>query len=59
VVNELAQAAGLQVTTGRAQRFNSRHYTCLSQRLDCTVTGERRHFASAMILLGYQDGTDH
>lgn len=59
VVNELAQAAGLRVATGRAQRFNSRHYTYLSQRFDRTATGERRHFASAMTLLGYQDGTDY
>jgi serine/threonine-protein kinase HipA len=59
VVNELAQAAGLQVATGRAQRFNSRHHTYLSQRFDRTAAGERRHFASAMTLLGYQDGTDH
>lgn len=59
VVNELAQAAGLQVATGRAQRFNSRHHTYLSQRFDRTATGERLHFASAMTLLGYQDGTDH
>ncbi|MCI1189824.1 HipA domain-containing protein [Hymenobacter sp. DH14] len=59
VVNELARAAGLQVATGRAQRFNSRHHTYLSQRFDRTATGERLHFASAMTLLGYQDGTDH
>ena len=59
VVNELAHAAGLQVATGRAQRFNSRHHTFLSQRFDRTVASERLHFASAMTLLGYKDGTDH
>jgi serine/threonine-protein kinase HipA len=59
VVNELAQAAGLRVATGRAQRFSSRHHTYLSQRFDRTAAGERRHFASAMTLLGYQDGIDH
>jgi serine/threonine-protein kinase HipA len=59
VVHELAQAAGLRVTTGRAQRFNSRHHTYLSQRFDRTAAGERRHFASAMTLLGYQDSSDH
>nr|GFC70447.1 hypothetical protein [Tanacetum cinerariifolium] len=59
VVNELAQAAGLRVAAGRAQRFSSRHHTFLSQRFDRTAAGERRHFASAMTLLGYQDGTDH
>jgi serine/threonine-protein kinase HipA len=59
VVNELAQDAGLRVATGRAQRFNSRHHTYLSQRIDRTATGERRYFASAMTLLGYQAGTYH
>lgn len=59
VVNELAQAAGLQVATGRAQRFGSRHHTFLSKRFDRTAAGERFHFASAMTLLGYQDGTDY
>jgi serine/threonine-protein kinase HipA len=41
LVNELAQAAGLWVATGRAQRFNSRHHTYLSQRFDRTAAGER------------------
>ncbi|WP_400194280.1 type II toxin-antitoxin system HipA family toxin [Hymenobacter sp. B81] len=59
VVNELARAAGLRVATGRAQRFSSRHHTYLSQRFDRTTAGERLHFASAMTLLGYQDGTSH
>jgi serine/threonine-protein kinase HipA len=59
VVNQLAMAAGLQVAEGRAQRFNSRHHTYLSRRFDRTAAGERRHFASAMTLLGYQDGTSH
>ena len=57
VVNELAQAAGLRVATGRAQRFSSRHHTFPSQRFDRTAAGERLHFASAMTLLGYQDST--
>ncbi len=59
VVNDLARAAGVQVTACRVQRFNSRHGTYLSKRFDRTATGERLHFASAMTLLGYHDGTDH
>lgn len=59
VVNTLAQQAGLTVASGQAQQFGSRHHTYLSERFDRTVTSERVHFASAMTLLGYQDGTDH
>ena len=59
VVNALAQQAGLTVARGHAQRFGSRHHTYLSERFDRTATNERVHFASAMTLLGYQDGTDH
>ena len=59
VVNTLAQQAGLTVAIGQAQRFGSRHHTYLSERFDRTVTNERVHFASAMTLLGYQDGTDY
>ncbi len=59
VVNTLAQQAGLTVASGQAQRFGSRHHTYLSERFDRTSTNERVHFASAMTLLGYQDGTDH
>lgn len=58
VVNTLAQQAGLTVASGQAQRFGSRHHTYLSERFDRTATNERVHFASAMTLLGYQDGTD-
>ena len=59
VVNTLAQQAGLTVASGQAQRFGSRHHTYLSERFDRTANNERVHFASAMTLLGYQDGTDH
>ena len=59
VVNALGQQAGLTVARGHAPRFGSRHHTYLSERFDRTATNERVHFASAMTLLGYQDGTDH
>lgn len=59
VVNGLAGRAGLQVAEGRAQRFNSRHHTYLSRRFDRTADGQRLHFASAMTLLGYTDGSNH
>ena len=47
------------MASGQAQRFGSRHHTYLSERFDRTATNERVHFASAMTLLGYQDGTNH
>lgn len=59
VVNTLAAQAGLQVAEGRAQRFGSRHHTYLSRRFDRSLDEQRIHFASAMTLLGYQDGTNH
>lgn len=59
VAYTLAQQAGLRVATGQAQRFGSRHHTFLSQRFDRTAGGERLHYASALTLLGYNDGTDH
>ena len=59
VVNELAQQAGVTVAVGQAHLFGSRHHTYLSHRFDRTATNERVHFASAMTLLGYQDGADH
>jgi serine/threonine-protein kinase HipA len=59
VINQLAAAAGLHVAEGRAQRFYSRHHTYLSRRFDRTAAGQRQHFASALTLLGYPDGTSH
>jgi serine/threonine-protein kinase HipA len=59
VVNELAIKAGLSVAEGMAQKFSGRHHTYLSKRFDRTNSGERIHFASAMTLLGYTDGTDN
>jgi serine/threonine-protein kinase HipA len=59
VVNELAIKAGLSVAEGKAQKFSGHHHTYLSKRFDRTSSGERIHFASAMTLLGYTDGTDN
>jgi len=55
VVTQLAQQAGLSVASSRVERFSVAGRTFLSQRFD--RQGQRRvHFASAMCLLGYQDG---
>lgn len=58
VVYELALAAGINVAPAQLLLFSGRHHTFLSKRFD-RVDGTRRiHFASAMTLLGHQDGAD-
>ena len=55
VVTQLAHGAGLNTASFRVEKFSEFGRTFLSQRFD--REGERRvHFASAMCLLGYQDG---
>lgn len=55
VVMQLAQHAGLNTASVRVEKFSGAGHTFLSQRFD--RQGQRRvHFASAMCLLGYQDG---
>ena len=59
VAQKLAEKCGVTMAEGKAQKFNSKHYTFLNKRFDRTETGERIHFASAMTLLGYNDGADY
>jgi len=62
VAHELAKQAGLEVAEARIERFGGRQRTYLVRRFDRTpgTQGkERIHFASAMTLLGYNDGADH
>lgn len=56
VVNEMAIQAGIGVAEGMVKQYNSQHHTYLSKRFDRTATAERVHFASAMTLLGQNDG---
>jgi serine/threonine-protein kinase HipA len=56
VVHELAKACGIWVPEARLQHFSGKHHTFLSKRFDRTTNHQRIHFASAMTLLGYQDG---
>jgi serine/threonine-protein kinase HipA len=51
--------AGVTMPEAQAQKFNSKHHTFLNKRFDRTNIGERIHFASAMTLLGYNDGADY
>ena len=62
VAHELAKQAGLEVADARLEQFGGRHSTYLVRRFDRhpgTMDQARIHFASAMTLLGYNDGADH
>jgi serine/threonine-protein kinase HipA len=55
VACQLASKAGIKMSPADAKRFNSEHHTFLAQRFD-RQGNKRLHFASAMTLLGRQDG---
>lgn len=57
--NQMARMAGLQVAESQSRKFSGRHSTFLTKRFDRTNDGRRIHYASALTMLGYQDGTDH
>jgi serine/threonine-protein kinase HipA len=58
VAMQIARDAGIQVGECDARKFSNKYHTFLSKRFDRTDKGDRIHFASAMTLLGYNDGTD-
>ncbi len=58
VLHQLAKACGIQVPDARLLQFTGKHHTFLSKRFD-RVKEKRIHFASAMTLLGHQDGTNY
>ncbi len=59
VAMSIARDAGLDVADFEARQFSNKHHTFLSKRFDRTEEGGRIHFASAMTLLGYNDGADY
>lgn len=59
VTYELAVEAGINMAESKVQKFSSDYYTFLTKRFDRTQEGQRIHFASAMTMLGYQDGQDN
>jgi serine/threonine-protein kinase HipA len=59
VVHQLANACGIVVPDAKLQKFSGKHHTFLTKRFDRIENNRRLHFASAMTLLGYQDGADH
>ena len=52
----LAKEAGVDAAETRAITAGEKYHTLLSKRFDRTTDGHRRHFASAMTLLGLTDG---
>jgi serine/threonine-protein kinase HipA len=57
VVHELAVNCGIRVSQSQLGQYSGRHHTFLTNRFDRNG-GYRIHFASAMTLLGQQDGAD-
>lgn len=58
VTYKLAIQSGIVMAESKAEKFSSNQHTFLTKRFDRTIEGKRIHFASAMTLLGYTDGTD-
>ncbi len=58
VTHRLATKAGVDMSEAKAQVFSTKHHTFLTKRFDRTSFGKRKHFASAMTLLGYSDGEE-
>ena len=54
----LAKNAGINVAETKVIVTNDKHHTLLSRRFDRTNDGKRIHFASAMTLLGLNDGNN-
>lgn len=58
VAHDLAIKCSVKMAPAMVKKLNSRYHTFLNQRFDRTAKQERIHFASAMTLLGYNDGAD-
>ena len=56
ITNQLAVKAEINVQPAKLEKFSSKGRTYLSKRFDRRENGSRIHYASAMTLLGYQDG---
>jgi serine/threonine-protein kinase HipA len=54
----LAKAAGVIAAETSVIETGAKYHTLLSKRFDRTTEGHRKHFASAMTLLGLTDGCD-
>ena len=58
ITHQMALDCGIAMSEARAEKFSSYHHTFITKRFDRTSKQERIHFASAMTLLGHQDGQD-
>lgn len=58
IVNEVAASCNIHVPNSMAQKISNKYHTFLTQRFDRDEKGNRIHFASAMTLLNYTDGSD-
>lgn len=54
----LARKAGIEVADTKVLKAIGPYHTLISRRFDRTTDGRRIHFASAMTLLGLQDGNN-
>ncbi len=52
----LAKKAGINVAVTKILETDARYHILLSKRFDRTADGKRKHFASAMTMLGLNDG---
>ncbi len=57
IVHKLAVESGLNIAKAMIKKFSHKYHTFLTKRFDRTKE-KRIHFASAMTMLGYTDGTD-
>ncbi|MEX0685485.1 MAG: HipA domain-containing protein [Balneolales bacterium] len=55
---KLALKCGIDMSESTAEKFYSDQTTFLTRRFDRDESGRRKHFFSAMTLLGYLDGAD-
>ncbi len=58
VAHRLAIKAGIEMAEAKAEIYSTKQHTFLTKRFDRTSFGKRKHFASAMTLLGYSDGEE-
>ena len=58
IVHELALKSGIKVPEAKIMKFSKSYHTYLTKRFDRTSKRERIHFASALTMLGYNDGTN-
>ena len=58
ITYNLAKKCGLNVAEAKVEKFSNQYHTFLIKRFD-RFDKNRIHFASAMTMLGYTDGTDY